>query len=80
VTGQPLRAVTSNTDPNGGMITNQRGTTQAFNTAGVLQYVGNTATVTSWDTIIGYVSRGKYINSNRRPVLGLYTDFLPGNR
>lgn len=79
-TGQGLRAVTSNTDANAGKLTNQRGTTAAFNSAGVVQYVGNSATVTTWDTIIGFVSRGAYTNSNKRSALAFYAHSLPGNR
>ncbi len=79
-TGQPLRAVTSNTDANAGKLTNQRGTTAAFNSAGVVQFVGNTATVTAWDTIVGMVSRGTYVNSYQRPALAFYSWFVPGNR
>lgn len=78
--GQPLRAVNSNTDAAAGQITNQRATSVGFNTAGLVQWVGTIATPANWDTIVGWVSRGKYVNSNRRPVLALFTDYLPGNR
>lgn len=79
--GQPLRSVTSNTLANGGKVTNQRGpVTGDFNSSGAVQFVGNTATVTNWDTIVGWVSRGTYTNANRRPGLAFYASFLPGNR
>jgi hypothetical protein len=78
--GQPLRAVTSNTDTNGGRLTNQKGTTAAYNSAGVVQFVGNTATVTNWDTIVGWVSRETYTNANRRTSLAFWPDLVPGNR
>lgn len=78
--GQALRAVTSNTDAAAGKITNQRGATTGFNSDGVVQYVANTATVSSWDSIIGFVSRGKYVNSNRRSALAFYAYPIPGNR
>jgi hypothetical protein len=80
-TGQPLRSVTSNTDANAGKITNQRGpVTNGFTSTGLVQFVGNTATVANWDTIIGFVSRGAYTNSNRQTGLALYTEYLAGNR
>lgn len=78
--GQPLRAVTSNTDANGGKLTNQRGTSAAFNSDGVVQYVGNSSTVTTWDTIVGWISRGEAQNANRRSLIAFYPDFVPGNR
>jgi hypothetical protein len=78
--GDPLRCVTSNTDANAGKITNQRGTTAAFNTAGLCQYVGNSATVSTWDSLIGFVSRAAYVNSNKRQALAFYAYPVPGNR
>lgn len=79
--GQPLRAVTSNTDANAGKITNDRGpVTNGFTSSGAIQFVGNTSTVTNWDTIIGFVSRGEYVNSNKRNALAFYANYVPGNR
>jgi hypothetical protein len=78
--GQPLRAVTSNTDADAGKLTNQRGTTDAFNSAGLIQYVANSSTVTNWDSIVAFVSRGKYTNSQGRPVLAYWTFPVFGNR
>jgi hypothetical protein len=81
VVGQPIRAVTSNTLANAGKVTNQKGpVTGDFNSSGVVQFVGNTATVTNWDTIVGWVSRQTYTNANRRSGLSFYTDMWPGNR
>lgn len=80
LTGQALRAVTSNTNVNAGKLTNQRGTSAAFNSDGVVQYVCNSTTVSTWDSIIGFVSRGKYINSNKRNALAFYAYPVPGNR
>jgi len=78
---QPLRSVTSNTNANAGKVTNERGpVTNGFGSAGAVQFVGNSATVTTWDTIVGFVSRGTYINANLKSVLGFYTYFVPGNR
>jgi hypothetical protein len=76
--GNGLRAVTSNTDANGGKITNQRGTTAAFNSAGATQY--GDPTLSAWDTIVGFVSRGEFVNSNKREALAFYTAFIPGTR
>lgn len=78
--GQALRAVTSNTNVNGGKLTNQRGATAAFNSDGVVQYVANSTTVSTWDTIVGFVSRGAATNANRRSLLAFYPGFWPGNR
>lgn len=76
--GNGLRAVTSNTNANGGKLTNQRGATVAFNSDGATQY--GDPTLSAWDTIVGFVSRGEYVNANRRPVIGLWTTFIPGTR
>ncbi len=76
--GQGLRCVTSNTDANAGKLTNQRGTTAAFNSAGLTIF--GDPSVAAWDTIIGFVSRGKYVNSNRRSALAFYAAFYPGTR
>lgn len=79
--GQPLRSVTSNTNANAGKVTNERGpVTNGFGSAGAVQFVGNSSTVTNWDTIVGFVSRGTYINANLKTVLAFYTYYVPGNR
>jgi len=78
VTGQALRCVTSNTDANAGKLTNQRGTTAAFNSAGLLQ-VGD-PTIAAWDTIVGIVSGGAYTNANRRTALAFWSKYVPGTR
>ena len=72
VTNQFLRAVTSNTDANAGKVTNQRATTAAFNSAGLV--------VVGTDTIVGIVSRGTYTNANRKNALAFYSWFNIGTR
>lgn len=71
-TGNYLRAVTSNTLANAGKVTNQRGATVNFNTDG--------ATVVGTDTIVGIVSRGQYVNANRKQALAFWTWFNIGTR
>lgn len=78
--GNGLRSVTSNTDANAGRVTNQRGTTAAYNSAGATQPVGSANGLTAWDTIVGWVSRGEYVNSYKREALAFYSDYLPGTR
>jgi hypothetical protein len=76
--GNGLRAVTSNTDADAGKVTNQRGATVAFNSDGATQY--GDPTLSAWDTIVGFVSRGEYVNSYKRPALAFYSAFIPGTR
>jgi len=78
LSGQGLRSVTSNTDADAGKVTNQRGTTAAFNSAGVCQF--GDPTLSAWDTIVGFVSRGTYVNANKRNALAYWTAFIPGTR
>lgn len=76
--GNPLRAVSSNTNANGGKVTNQGATSNAFTSS--TAFVHGDPGVAAWDTIVGVVSRGEYTNANRRPVLGYYTWWSPGTR
>lgn len=76
--GNGLRAVTSNTDENAGKLTNQAGATAPFNSSGATVF-GNPA-VAAWDTIVGFVSRGEYINSYKREALAFYPGYWPGTR
>lgn len=80
--GDALRAVTNNDNANGGKLTNQRKSTtpDTMTTTGATQYVANSSTVTNWDTIVGFVSRGEFVNSNKREALAFYTAFIPGTR
>jgi hypothetical protein len=83
VPGQVLRAVTSNTNTNGGRLTNQRnsgGGAPGYNSNGLNEFVGNSATIANWDTIVGVVSRGTYTNANRKNILAFHPVYLPGNR
>lgn len=70
--GLYLRAVTSNTLANAGKITNQRGATVNFNSDG--------AVVLGTDTVVGIVSRGTYVNANRKSALSFHSFFYPGTR
>jgi hypothetical protein len=70
---QLLRAVTSNTDANGGKLTNQDASGgQAFATSAPLtRYT---------DSTVGVVSRGNYINKNGKRCLAFWPVYLPGSR
>jgi hypothetical protein len=77
--GQPLRAVTSNTDANAGKLTNVNAVTNQ-------SFTGNSAgtngglLVVYTDTVVGWVSRGTYTNGYGKTVLSFWPDFLPGTR
>lgn len=70
---QYLRTVTSNTDINGGKVTNQ-------NASGGAPFASPGLVVVGTDTIVGIVSRGKYVNANRKSGLALWTWFIRGTR
>lgn len=70
--GQYLRTVTSNTSANAGKVTNQRATTSAFGSDGLI--------VPGTDTVVGIVSRGKYVNANRKNALAFWCWFVRGTR
>ena len=76
--GNGLRAVTDNTNANAGKLTNQRGTTAAFNSAGATQY--GDPTLAAWDTIVGFVTRKEYVNANRKSVIAFWSSHHPGTR
>ncbi len=76
--GNGLRTVTSNTNANGGKVTNQGASSAAFTNSTALVVPGANAATT--DTIVGWVSRGVYINANRKSALAFWTDYLPGTR
>lgn len=76
--GNGLRAVTSNTNANGGKITNQGASSAAFTSSTTLVIPGANAATT--DTIVGWVSRGTYVNSYRKSVLSFWSDYVPGTR
>lgn len=72
-TGQYLRTVTSNTDANGGKLTNQDASGGAPFATSALLTVGT-------DTVVGIVSRGEYVNGYRKAVLAFWTWFIRGTR
>lgn len=76
--GQPLRAVTSNTNANAGKLTNQGATSAAFTSA--TAFLAGDPTASAWDTIVGFVSRESYTNANRRSALAFWSHFIPGTR
>ncbi len=76
--GNGLRAVTSNTNANAGKLTNQGATSAAFTSSTTLLY--GDPTLSAWDTIVGFVSRGSYVNANRKHSLGFYPTLIPGTR
>lgn len=73
-----LRAVTSDTDANGGKLTNQNAATNQTFTGGtgVAVWAPNAAS----DSIVGVCSRGSYTNKNNRPALAFWPVYLPGSR
>jgi len=75
--GDPLRAVSSNTDANGGKLTNQGATSDAFTTA---TFLYGDPTLSAWDTIVGVTSRGVYTNANRRTAIAFWSTWIPGTR
>ena len=70
--------VTSNTDANGGRLTNQRATTAAYNSAGLTQF--GDPTLSAWDTIVGIVSRASYVTGNKKAGIAFWSVYLPGTR
>ena len=70
----PLRAVTSNTNANAGKLTN-KGNTGAGNPG----FTASAFTVYT-DTVVGIVSRGKYVNKRGKQALAFWSFFLPGTR
>lgn len=76
--GQPLRAVTSNTNVNGGKVTNQGASANTFTSSQT--FLQGDPTLSAWDTIVGVVSRETYTNANKKPALSFYTAWIPGTR
>jgi hypothetical protein len=69
---QYLRAVTSNTLANAGKMTTQNAATVDFNSGGLV--------VVGTDTVVGIISRGKYINANRKNAVAFYPHLSRGTR
>lgn len=71
--GHYLRAVTNNTNANGGKLTNQ-------NAAGGAGFATSSLLTVGTDTVVGMVSRGEYVNANRKPSLAFWPWFIHGTR
>lgn len=74
-----LRAVTHNTNANGGRLTNQLNDgTDVFTSTGAT--VNGNPAVAAWDTIVGVVSRSEYVTGNKKNGIAFWSVWLPGTR
>lgn len=71
--GQFLRAVTSNTLATAGKLTNQ-------NASGGAGFASSAAFSPGTDTVVGIVSRGKYVNANKKQSLAFWPHYAYGTR
>ena len=74
-----LRAVTHNTNANAGKLTNQDASGGVgFATAS--KCVWGDPGVANWESVVGRVSRGVYVNAHGTRVLAFWPESLPGTR
>lgn len=71
--GQPLRAVTSNSNANAGKLTNQ-------NASGGAGFASGAAFAPGTDTVVAYVHRGEYRTMHDKDALNVVSHYVRGTR
>lgn len=80
--GQPLRSIYKATadNPLCGQITNRGVTAVTSTSVTYAAFNWGSGAFNTWDTIVGFVSRGVYTNANRQRALAFWSHYIPGGR